>query len=134
MLGWVLTLAGKPAAAIEYLDSAERLSPHDPLLFAFRSVRAMALLAVGDNELALKFSDQSVRQPNSHQHTLAVHIAALIACGERQKAGEAASSMLEIDPGYSCSSFARAMPFRSEQDLSLLTGALQEAGIPPLPG
>ncbi|MGD8839807.1 MAG: winged helix-turn-helix domain-containing protein [Gammaproteobacteria bacterium] len=134
MLGWALTLAGEPAAAIEYLDTAERLSPHDPLLFAFRSVRAMALIGIGDNELALKFSDQAVRQPNSHQHTLAVHIAALIACGELQKAGDAANSLLDIYPGYSCSSFARAMPFRSERDLGVITGALEAAGIPPLGG
>jgi len=131
MLGWVWALAGNPAVAIENLDIAERLSPHDPLLFAFRMTRAMALLEDGGNELALKFSEQAVRQPNSHQHTLAVHIAALIACGERQKAGDATNALLEIDPGYSCASFSRAMPYRSEQHLSVVTGALRQAGIPP---
>ena len=129
MLGWVQVLSGNPGGALQSLDNAEKLSPRDPLLFAFSMTRAMALLLQDMPESALKYSEQAVRQTNSHQHTLAVHIAALAACAELDKAKIAAARLLELDPDYSCAAFARAMPYRSQEDLASVTGGLRQVGI-----
>lgn len=131
MLGWVNVLAGNPRAGLEYIDTAERLSPRDPLLFAFRMVRAMAFLLLGDHRQALKYSGLAVRQPNSHQHTLAVHVAALVASDQLDKARVEAAKLLEIDADYSCADYARVMPYRSAEDLDSVTGPLRRAGLPP---
>lgn len=134
MLGWALVLAGKPRAALERLQKAEMLSPRDPLLFAFRSVRAMALLLDGDRELALQSSEMSVRQPNSHQHTLAIHLAALDANNSADKARAVARKILGTIPEYDCAAFGRAMPYRENSDLLTFTGPLARAGIPEVSG
>jgi len=131
MLGWVNVLAGNPRAGLDYIDSAERLSPRDPLLFAFRMVRAMAYLLLGEYSQALKYSGLAVRQPNSHQHTLAVHIASLVGCGELDKARGEVARLFEVDPHYSCADYARVMPYRSNQDLASVTVPLQQVGVPP---
>ena len=131
MLGWTYVLAGEPRTGIEQLDTAERLSPRDPLLFAFQSVRAMGLLLQQDFEQALQYSAQSVRQPNSHQHTLAVHVAALASAGQLDRARSEARRLLELDADYSCAAFARVMPYRSADDLAAITVPLQRAGIAP---
>ena len=130
MLGWATVLAGNPRDGLAHIDTAENLSPRDPLLFAFRMVRAMGLLLQGDCEQAVHYSTRAVRQPNSHQHTLAVQVAALTACGRLEEARAAAERLLAIDPDYSCAAFAQVMPYRSDEDLASVTGPLQQAGIP----
>lgn len=130
MLGWTHVLAGNPRAGIEHIDTAEGLSPRDPLLFAFRMVRAMGLLLQQDYQQAMAYSAQAERQPNSHQHTLAVHVAALVAGGRLDKARAEATRLLELDPDYSCAAFARVMPYRSDDDLASVTAPLERAGIP----
>jgi len=131
MLGWINVLAGKPEKGLDYIDSAERLSPRDPLLFAFRMVRAMAYLLLREYPQALKYSSLAVRQPNSHQHTLAVHVAALVGCEQLDKARGAVARIFDIDPHYSCADYARGMPYRSREDLASVTAPLQQAGVPP---
>jgi tetratricopeptide (TPR) repeat protein len=130
MLGWTRVLAGNPRDGLDHIDTAERLSPRDPLLFAFRMVRAMAYLLLGDHQQALKCSSLAVRQPNSHQHTLAVHVAALVGSGQLDRARDEAARLLEIDPDYSCADYARVMPYRSAEDLASVTTPLLQAGLP----
>lgn len=129
MLGWAQALSGDPALALDNLAMAERLSPHDPLLFAFRMVSAMALLLRDDPDAALKCSAQAVRQPNAHEHSHAVHLAVLAACGEMEKAQRVATRIRELRSDYGCQMFARAMPFESAADLARFVGPLRQCGF-----
>jgi tetratricopeptide (TPR) repeat protein len=52
-LGWVRVRAGRPREAIEPLVLAERLSPNDPLRFAFLIARAQAHFSLGEYSRAL---------------------------------------------------------------------------------
>ena len=70
--GWTLTVAGRPQEALAHLDKAYRLSPRDPLLFAFMAVRAQTLITMGRHEEALDMGDQSgeaVQRPCSRLGT-----------------------------------------------------------------
>jgi hypothetical protein len=93
-------------------------------------VSAMALLLQDDREAALKYAAQAVRQPNAHEHTHAVHLAVLAACGETEKAQRVASRIRELHSDYGCQMFTRAMPFRSAADLARFVEPLRQFGFP----
>ena len=75
--GFVRAHAGLPDLAIADLDSARRFSPYDPLMFAMKSSRAVALAIQGDHESAVRWAIDATREPNAHFHIRAVAAACL---------------------------------------------------------
>jgi len=130
MLGWAQVLYGNAQAALDNLDKAERLSPRDPLLFAFNMVRAMAYLLLNENALALDYAMRAVRQPNSHAHTLAILVIAQMENERPEEARISAREILSQRPDYSCALFNRSMPYRSASEQAGMPNRLAEAGIP----
>lgn len=62
-LGAAHLWAGHPEEAIKYADVAIRLSPHDPYMHFFISVKGMAYGMMGDLERNIEISEQVVRFP-----------------------------------------------------------------------
>ena len=130
MLGWAWELHGDPGAACQHLDRALALSPRDPLLFAFSSVRSMALMLAGDYDEAVRYAELAIRQPNSHEHTGAIRVAALSLAGQREEAGKAAIEILARRPDYNCRLFERSQPHSNPRDMRLMLRGLLDSGIP----
>ena len=129
-LGWTLILDGNAPEGMAYLDTAEQLSPRDPLLFAFQAVRAQGLLQLGQIEQALVEAQRSNRHPNSHEHTRALLVAIL---SQLDRVEEAKAEMVDIlasRPDYSRRKYALAFPFRRSKDLSFVMAGLEKAGMP----
>ncbi|MEE9596622.1 MAG: tetratricopeptide repeat protein, partial [Acidiferrobacterales bacterium] len=52
-LGFALALSGKPDEAKGFFEKAEKISPRDPLLWAFTITHALTLILAGENEDAV---------------------------------------------------------------------------------
>jgi hypothetical protein len=67
-LGYALVSDGQNARGVASTENAERLSPFDPMRFAFWGARACALALLGKGEEAGDVAAKAARQPNAHHH------------------------------------------------------------------
>ena len=65
------------AESLKSIDTAERLSPYDPLLFAMKSSRAISLANQRRYDEAAAWSIRGTQEPNAHFHIYAVAAACL---------------------------------------------------------
>ncbi|MCB1610096.1 MAG: winged helix-turn-helix domain-containing protein [Xanthomonadales bacterium] len=128
--GFVRVHAGLPDPAIADLDAARRLSPYDPLLFAMKSSRAIALAIQGDHEGAMKWAVDATLEPNAHFHIQAVAAACLQMGGRPEQARATIARAAGRHPGYSVKVFERSFPYRDPEHRALLSNALLAAGLP----
>jgi len=130
MMGWSLALAGEPARAIPHIDKASRLSPRDPLLFAFMIVRAHVYLQLGEDNIAMQWAERAARQPNAHAHTKAIYAATLQRCNRHEAAARVVDGIKDQWPEYSCRLFEQSFSFKRSQDMDMLIDAMRAAGLP----
>lgn len=128
--GFIGTHAGLDDAILPSLDTAERLSPFDPLLFAMKSTRAISLALSGRVDEAAAWSIRGTQEPNAHFHIYAVAAACLEMAGRPADAADNARWVLERRPGYSVETFRRSFPHKDESRREPLLEALARAGIP----
>ncbi len=64
-LSLCLSFVGRPEEAVTAADKAERLSPRDPLLWAFQNARMLARLLLGEYDLAARDGLEACRHPNA---------------------------------------------------------------------
>ena len=129
-LGWVLAFVGRHGQALSCLDKARRLSPHDPMLYAFMSVRGMALLLMGQYDEAVKWNEMAVRQPNAHFHNHAILASSLGHVGRIDEAKRAMDETRRLRPDYSSALVQRTIPFQRHEDLEHFLEGLRKAGLP----
>jgi TolB-like protein/Flp pilus assembly protein TadD len=129
-LGWVLIRAGRPQDAIEPLVLAERLSPNDPLRFAFLIARAQAHFVLGEYSHAVALADRAVDLPHAHAQIEAIRIACLVMDEQIEKAREAMEAFRSTYPDFTQSFFAEAHGFVRKEDLSLYMDAFERVGLP----
>ncbi len=91
-------LASQRAEAIASCDSAIRLSPRGPLVWAFYLVRAMSHFMSDDFESALADAQRSIRQPASTWQPHSTLVAALAHLGRLDEARAALATLLELKP------------------------------------
>jgi adenylate cyclase len=129
-LGWALLLAGRHEEALPCLGKAERLSPHDPLLFAFCIMSSLALYHIGDFDRALEEARRSSRQSNAHANSRAVVVAILGRLGQVEEARSELALLLAERPDYTRHEFVASFPYRRPEDMSWLLEGLAAAGMP----
>lgn len=128
--GFVKNFAGVPEHSLEDLDSARRLSPFDPLLFAMKSSRAISLALQGDPEAACAWAVEATEEPNAHFHIHAIAAACLQMAGRKEQARRAAARVIAMHPGYSIVVFDRSFPQSDPVHRKLLFDAMVAAGLP----
>jgi TolB-like protein/Tfp pilus assembly protein PilF/DNA-binding winged helix-turn-helix (wHTH) protein len=129
-LGWVKVRAGRAREAIEPLALAERLSPNDPLRFAFLITRAQAHFAIGEYSQALALAERAARLPHAHAQIEAVRIACLVKDGQQQAAREAMATFRVDNPDFTQAFFREAHGFARDEDLSPYLEAFELVGLP----
>jgi TolB-like protein len=127
--GFVATHSGVPGQAIGDLDMAQRLSPFDPLTFAMKSSRAIALLLDGRHDAAADWALRATHEPNAHFHIFAIAAACQQLVGRHQEAQRALRVVLSRHPRYSTKVFDVSFPHKSENHRRLLRDALLRAGL-----
>jgi len=128
--GFVGTHAGLPELALTELDVAHRLSPFDPLLFAIKSTRGIALATQGRFDEAATWAVRATQEPNAHFHIHAVAAACLALAGRQSDAQRAIETLRAQQPEYSIARFERSFPNKLDTHRDLLRSALAKAGLP----
>lgn len=129
-LAFALVLAGRHEESLPCLDKAERLSPRDPLLFAFCAVRAQALFHIGEYDRSLQEARRSSRQSNVHANARALLVAVLGQLGRLDEARSELALLLAERSDYTRREFAAGLPYRRAEDMSRLLESLEAAGMP----
>ncbi|MEQ8348015.1 MAG: winged helix-turn-helix domain-containing protein [Sneathiellaceae bacterium] len=127
-LSFSVMFTGDTEEGFDRVARARRLSPYDPMTFAFMASRAVLHGFIGEIEAAADWSARAVRQPNAHYHVLA--IAAW--CHQMAGRGDAAQDFLaelhRVRPGYSRDEYFRAFPFRPPQR-AMIEAPLRQLGL-----
>lgn len=100
------TVWDKPAAALPLYETAVRLSPQDPHLWAFHHMRSIALYRLDRLDEAEDFVRAALRQSHATHWPLATLTALLAERGSLDDARAIADRLRQIKPGYS-QAFAR---------------------------
>lgn len=128
--GFVKNYAGAAENALEDLDSAQRLSPFDPLLFAMKSSRGVTLALQGDREAACRWAVEATEEANAHFHIHAIAAACLQMVGKTQEARQMVARVLAMHKRYSIAVYDRSFPHHDPKQKKLFCDAMLAAGLP----
>ena len=127
--GFVGTHSGYPDMALEELETAQRLSPFDPLLFAIKSTRGLAFAVQGRFEEAADWAVRATQEPNAHFHIQAIAAGCLALAERDADAKRLAEGLYRSRPGYSIVDFERSFPHKLDDHRRILRAALLKAGL-----
>jgi TolB-like protein/Flp pilus assembly protein TadD len=100
-LGFTLTCCGRAEEALAHFERAAELSPRDPHLSSFCAMRALAHLALEEDEAAAAFARKGMRLPNAKHWPVMLLASALGLLGRTAEAGLAVAELIRRHPGYS---------------------------------
>lgn len=98
-------------AALDSVAQARRISPYDPMSFAFLLLRANIHSSSGEHEEAIVWARRAVRQPNIHHHGLAVAAHVNERAGRRDEALALMAEVKRRCTDYSLARHLRAFPY-----------------------
>jgi DNA-binding winged helix-turn-helix (wHTH) protein len=110
-LGWTMSHDGTPAPqAIPLPQKARRLSPFDPIRYAFDLLEADLCFFSGDMENARRLAFDAARDPKAHHQAQAIASWLLHATGAEAEAHSLAAEVRRKRPGYGFSDYCAAVP------------------------
>ncbi len=122
--------SGRPSEAIESHDEAMRLSPHDPMMWAYIANKAIALVMLGKFEEAVALSRRSQQQANSAIFSHLAEISALGHLGRSEDACDAIKRAQEKKPDVSIAYVDEALPITDPHCRETFHEGLRKAGLP----
>ncbi len=125
-----LWMSGRPEDAIRSHDEAMRLSPRDPLLWAFQASKAIALILLGRYDEALDWARKAQRQPSTSLWAFMPEVSALGLMGRTEEARAALERVRRLKPDVTCTFATQVLPFSQSADREHFLRGLLEAGVP----
>lgn len=110
-LGYAKLFQGDVSDVLVHAAMARRLSPYDPMAFAYLSLFAEAHALRGDSDAAVLWAKRAARQPHAHYHIKAVAAWCCEAAGDHAAAKGFMAEVLKHRPNYSCDEFFQAYPY-----------------------
>jgi adenylate cyclase len=126
-LGMALAFGGKPTEAIPVLKKALRLDPK-PESWLFDSI-GVAYHLTGQYVESIRVHEKALRRSPNDVFAHITLTASYAESGRLEKARAQATELLRINPKFSLSAFAKAYPFKSQDDLKSYVNALSKAGL-----
>ncbi len=129
-LGQAMMGLGRPDEGIAEIDTAERLSPHDPFVWLFDVNRSLACFSKPDYEAALRHAEKAKRrgaQVGFWPDTEAA--AALAQLGRHEESTRALGSTRAHEPKLSMLFVRRALPFKRQEPFENFFDGLRKAGL-----
>ena len=130
-LGYSLLFSGETEESIAYFDLAQKLSPHDHNVWAFLSIRAIALSQLGRHDEAIQLGREAVRKPHAK---FWAHVNLLSALGHTERAAEAEDilrQLLALRPDVNIDFVKYAMDYyQDEKKLEYYLDGLRNSGLP----
>jgi TolB-like protein len=129
--GIIYALRNQPAAAIEALESAQRLSPFDPLGYVNAWGFALANIAAGRFEQAIEWADRALRDRPRFIVAIRAKIVANAHLGRLDEARKDLARMLALYPGLTIAGYrAFIAPSTVPEVIDLMIAGLRLAGLP----
>ena len=125
-LAHAFTHAGRPDEALAQFDDAIRLSPHDPYLWLFQTLRGFALTLMKEHEQALTWLQASIHHGNVGFWPYAWLAVCLGHLGRRREAEDAVQQLLTMKPDFSLS---KNTPLKKPEHYRHLAAGLRKAGL-----
>lgn len=125
-----LWMSGRADEAIVSHDEAMRLSPHDPLMWAFMASKAIALIMLGRYEEGLDWALRAQRQPRTALWAFLPEASALALLGRTDEARAALERARELQGDLSVGFVDQVLPITDTHYREIFVGGLVKAGIP----
>lgn len=122
--------SGRPAEALPALDEAMRLSPRDPLIWAYKASKAIALILLGRYDEALDWAQDAQRHPNMTIWAMMPEVSALGLLGRQEEARTAFAHMRRMKHDVSLVFVDQAVTFSQAEDRERFVSGLPAAGVP----
>ncbi len=127
-LAYGLMFGKETALGLRAVDQARRLSPYDPMRFAFSAVRAILLSFDDEQEAAADWADRAAREPSAHHHIAAVAAWTNELAGRPTRARSHVDRLKAAVPGYTRDDFFRCFPLPAP-NRQPVEGALVRLGL-----
>ena len=128
-LAFALVLAGRPSEALDPINHALRLSPHDPYHWIFLVARALALTLLRRFEEAVVDINQAARHPGAKITAFILQSGCLALAGRDEEARAALATARQFEPELSVGYIRLLMPFKNPGDLDEVIETLRELGL-----
>jgi adenylate cyclase len=129
-LGAALVFSGKSAEAVPHLESAIRLSPHDPNMGSFLVRIADARYFTKDYEGAVNFALKALGQPNFQWSRYAVLIAALGQLKRQDEARRYLDEVTRLRPDFSIAFVRHGHLIGERENMAHFCEGLSKAKVP----
>jgi TolB-like protein len=128
--GWLKTRLGQPEAAIEYLKTAMRLSPVDPLMYNMQAALAFAQLFLGRRREAAEASERILREQPEYWPAMRICAVTNALLGELDKARAAMARLRAAFPKLTVANLNEQSPLLRADYRALWANGMRAAGLP----
>jgi TolB-like protein/Flp pilus assembly protein TadD len=125
-----LWMSGRAEEALPSNAEAMRLSPHDPLLWAFLASRSLALTMLGRCEEALDWARRALELPNATLYASVAELAALGILGRDDEAAAALARARRFKPDVTRKFIDLVLPITDPGYHARFIEGLRKAGVP----
>jgi len=129
-IGASLVFSGRASESLPHLETAIKLSPHDPNMGSFVVRIADAHLFMHQYDNAIDWAKKALRQPNFQWSRYAVLIAALGHLGRLREAGQYLEELMELRPDFSRTFVQETHLITGENEMDHYLEGLSKAGLP----
>ncbi len=130
-MAWVLNAVGKHEEAISSCEKGLKLSPHDPYMWGFLTMRAWAHLMLRQYEEAERWASKAARLPHAVFWAQATHTSILGHLGRTEEAQNSLDELLQQKPNFSSALVKDGLYYyKTPEQIDLLLDGLRKAGLP----
>ena len=129
-LGFALTLSGRLAEAPDSFTMAERLSPLDPLKWAFTVVHSLTCTLLHRYDKAVELARETIREPRAAGFWPSAALASALGnLGRPDKARTALDEALKEKPDMALAYLKELLPTKEPDGLDPFLDGLRKAGL-----
>ena len=127
--GIVLGYCGEPHDSLRFIETAVRVSPRDPRIYATYQSQCVPLFVLDRYVEVVGATQRVMRQLPTWPEAFTMQAAALARLGRLDEARCVVDSLLALDARYSLKRALRRHPYRNITDRDKLASALTQAGL-----
>ena len=128
-LAFALCFTGRAEDALRELDEAQRLSPHDPLLWAFMAIRSFALTLLRRYDEALIWAKRAQQAPSATIWAYFTEVVPLAHLDRAADARDALARATAIKPDLDAAYFEQILYFDDPAEMAHVMEGLYTAGL-----
>ena len=125
----VLSYSGEPKKALENFDMAVKASPRDPDYSYWQCAKSLTYFMLGEFQKAVDCASYSIAHHAEWLPSRVFITATYGLSGQLDKAREALSNLLTLEPGYSIKKAKIGNPFKRAEDFERFANGLRAAGV-----